>query len=613
GSRRLFTNYVLVKTETISYEDCGTLLKYESDTQPVKKIVLEAQQGDGGVITKLKDEHMALKYAWMAGNKDAERMMNSVNDRLELMEGESCGGIIFLKGKKVRINGTGGDGGYDRCSTYIHEVCYLTQQEYWYNQDIPTQADIEQEYTDMADAINKVIAPIWRPDETYAIEVKTRERINSNPIDRTSYFAFKTAGPLGHFPLKHLPAEKRQQFNLNSNGEPVNPGADYDKRVEVAENNLKFYIDFKRSYPNPIGNIINQKPLYYHNPDLQLFFTEPSAYHFFSNWPNYQGLGARKSTMEWEIKDPAENPAPPDPAMPPVTPVQPTSGLTWVKDAHPLAYTDVTVINALRNPSLNNAAFDGQTCWTPGGDPIVPASNQPEVKVQNLKPAKLYTAVVFNKYAKDGVTFERKQVHSYPFQTSRYASLDEQVNSYHLKEVAFSTGDVLSTKDAVYDIPVDLAALVTTLAELKAVATGADVAANTRPELIQSYPDAFERICFGYLQMKPLHPAQNTEINFIRNSDGTLLAVYVRNPEPFNDPRIARETLQQTVKLITAANPALVTTAVFSRDNSEVLLFQDLTADPDNLQIKFNYLVWNGNTYTTVQTVTTDNLIIPAP
>jgi hypothetical protein len=607
GSKRLFTNYVLIRTEERTYKDCGLPLKYESDSEPIKKIVFEAQRPSGGELKKMKDQLVAAKYAMMAGDKSAERSIKAISEKLEILGGQSCGGIIFEKRKA----GILGDGGYEHCSTYIHEICYLTQQEYWYNQDIPSQADIDQEYEDMADAINKVIAPIWRPDETYAIEVKTRERINSTPNDRTSYFAFKTAGPLGHFPLKHLPAEKRQQFNLNNNGEPVNPGTDFDKRVEVAENNLKFYIDFKRSYPNPIGNIINQKPLYYHNPDLQLFFTEPSAYHFFSNWPNYQGLGAKKSTMEWEIKDPAENGAPTN-ALVPVTPVQPTAVLTWVKDTQPLAYTNVTVVNALRNPRLNNPAFNSETCWKTGGDPIVPASNQPEVKVQDLKPAKLYTAVVFNKYAKDGVTFERKQVHSYPFQTSRYASLEEQVNSYHLKEIAFSTGNVLSTKDAVYDIPVDLVALNTTLAELKAVATGADVTSSTRPELIQSYPDAFERICFGYLQMTPLHPAQNTEINFLRNSDDALLAVQVRNPEPFNDPRIARETLQQTVQLIAAANPALVTTAVFSRDNSEVLLFHDLTAEPASLQLTFNYLVWNGNTYTAAQTITTDNLIIPA-
>src|SRR6185503_4034865 len=140
------------------------------------------------------------------------------------------------------------------------------------------------------------------------------------------------------------------------------------------------------------------------------------------NWPDYHGLGKKYASMEWVIKDPAENPAPPDPAVPPVTPVLPGTVVSWLHDLHPLIYTDVQVINELRDPTINNPDFTGNTCWPTGDDPIVPASNSTEVKVEDLQPTKLYTAVVFNKYSKDGLMYQRGQVHSYPFQTSRYAN-----------------------------------------------------------------------------------------------------------------------------------------------------------------------------------------------
>jgi len=80
---------------------------------------------------------------------------------------------------------------------------------------------------------------------------------------------------------------------------------------------LKGYIDYQRSYPNADGELIRAKPLFYEDARILLFFNRRYVYHFFGNWPAYNGLPAiTGSEMQIVIKDPSEdismlNPPPP--------------------------------------------------------------------------------------------------------------------------------------------------------------------------------------------------------------------------------------------------------------------------------------------------------------
>ncbi len=496
----------------------------------------------------------------------------------------------------------------DKCSTFIHEICYLTQTEWWYNETIPSREAIEADHNALSDAVSKVIAPIWRPDETYAIEIKTNEIINNSPIPQTYYFAFRTAGPIGHFPLKNLQEELKKQHGLDINGIPKNTNSSFSTEPVLPENALKFYIDYDKSYPNPIGNIINQKPLFYNNPKLLIFYTEPFVYHFFNNWPNYDSLGQRFASMKLEVKDPAEHLQQPA-DIPPVLTIHPNAVLEWKIDTTPPVKQSIEVINNLRDPRIKNPDFDGETCWQIGGDPIVPASKNTDIKIENLKPSKLYNVNVFSRYSRDGNVYEEKQVHGYPFQTSRYGGLNEQVNSYHLKSFD-NSGHLLSSLDAIYNISYDLNSLGTTFNQLQDIVLKNDVANNFNANLIQNYPDALQRLLFGYLKQEPLHAALNTEINLLLNENGEVFGIWVRNPEPFNDPRIPFADMQNSVKLLKDDQPLAGTVPLFSKDNSEFLILHSGLSQPlSSVKLTFIYLVWNGNAYIQEQTVTTENLI----
>ena len=63
--------------------------------------------------------------------------------------------------------------------------------------------------------------------------------------------------------------------------------------------------------------------------------------------------------------------------------------------------------------------------------------------------------------------------------------------------------------------------------------------------LALKYQHLFDRAIEGILKMSPLDPAQSTEVNRIVNTNtGEVVALLVRNPEPFNIPKIPLEEIQ---------------------------------------------------------------------
>ena len=83
---------------------------------------------------------------------------------------------------------------------------------------------------------------------------------------------------------------------------------------------LKGYIDYRRSYPDASGQLIGAKPLFYEDARILLFFTKRYVYHFFGDWPAYNGLPALTgNAMQIIIKDPSENTSIPNPPPPETT------------------------------------------------------------------------------------------------------------------------------------------------------------------------------------------------------------------------------------------------------------------------------------------------------
>jgi hypothetical protein len=384
------------------------------------------------------------------------------------------------------------------------------------------------------------------------------------------YFGFRTAGPVGYF--------------------HTDPDAHYVVAPKTPDQymltGLKGYIDYKRSYPNADGQLIGAKPLFYADARLLLFFTKRYVYHFFEDWPAYNGLPAiTDSAMQVLIKDPAEkiSLANPPPPLSTTTEV-PRAVTSWPTDDDPRMPEDIRTLMNLRNPKLLNPDFMGGECWTSGGDMITPASVYTKVIPQNLKPLKLYTAVVNNVYRT-----HVQEVHRFVFQTSLYADFEAQVNSYHLDD---GKGN---KHDAIFRIDVPLSA--TEINLMYDIVTGNMSGPNAT--LAGVWADSFDRLVEGAMKLSPLDAPISTEFNIVRNSTtNAVVAIWIRSPEPFNDPKLPDDVFPRSLRVMSGLSQNLSYTVLFSRDRSQAFVMHPSKIIPvTQLKFRFAYIEWDGFDY----------------
>ncbi len=173
---------------------------------------------------------------------------------------------------------------------------------------------------------------------------------------------------------------------------------------------------------------------------------------------------------------------------------------------------------------------------------IQPAQKYIEVTALRLRPLKMYTAVVRNLKNNDSTT--AAEVHRYNFQTSRYAGFIEHINSYLMRDAEGNE------RKANFYLP--LALTTEQLGNAWQIMQGNDLLVpENSPDLNAMYPDRFDRIVLGVWEIPPMHPPTCTEINFIRIPPNKgAYALLIRSPEPFNDPKMPSDVLQQTVKVL---------------------------------------------------------------
>ena len=515
------------------------------------------------------------------------------------------------------------------CGTYVHEVCWLSETVVEYQQTIPSQEAIEADYNLSKEAIEKTLQPIWRPKQTYRVELTVSDSVDSeNAQESTVYFGFKTKGPIGHFSIP-----EGEDIFAKLNPEPSN--SNFENEAEQAETSLQFYIDDKRSYP--YGSILWQKPLYYENPKLKLFFTKPYVQHFFSEWPQYQGLDKLTGRLDILIKDPAEGASQPDNNSPPshddsVLGQLPIAKASFKTDDDPIRGQDTVVYDQLRNPERMNPNYQGvgfgnaggdpeypdAGCWKSGDDPIVPLSKSLEIEVKHLKPLKLYTAIVRNHYSGADEGEEDKEVLRYNFQTSRFKNFGEHIDSYLLKD---KKGNILK---AIFDVEIDPSH--TGLTDNLFLKRTQEMTINS-PHNIHSYTeglaatysDPFQRVTEGHFAMQPLHPTSGLEFNFLRlKGKKTDFAILIRSIEPIIDPRIAGDDLFYAIDVVENDALAKGYYSLWSQDRSQVLLMKYSNVIPGkpvsvsspavDLKILFANLEWNGREYKPSENAVTENL-----
>ncbi len=494
--------------------------------------------------------------------------------------------------------------GAGKCGTFIHEICWLTEEDYYYNQTIPGQDAIEEDFQLAQSAIQHVVSPIWRPKQKYLIKVTVSDRVNNGSEETyDTYFGFETIGPIGHFPEDKIPKVAEYQ------GDTTGPEyGNYDTRVELPETSLKFYLDNEKSYPDPAGKILNRKPLYYKNPRILIYYNKPYVYHFFGTWDNYNGLPARSGQLEMLIKDPVEDIADAlatDHTSSVFTQF-PETVVSWDTDNDPIVPEDVQLYGDLRNPELNNPNYAGGSCWLSGGDPIIPASKNTEIIPKHLKPLKLYTAIVRNNFEGNS-----KEVHRYGFQTSRFGTLQEHIDSYHLKDKEGNTRDAVFTVDINLDRMPDSSDQVNINRAFNIVQNDPGNLNNYNKTLAETFSDPYQRLMEGHFKFKADHPSLGLEFNLIHEtSKDRIIGIWINSVEPLNDPKIPFDVLRSSIKVLENGVINYNYFPLFSKDYSKVVLMnlnKNITAT--DLKISFSYLEWDGQQYIVNGSATTDNLI----
>ncbi len=471
--------------------------------------------------------------------------------------------------------------------TSLQQVEYKTLTEYEFTQTIPEQAAVQEDLQLMQQAISRNPQATWRPFSSYVIQLTMTDTVDTlSPHEYKYTFGFKTAGPIGHF--HNYPGGKYGNeydkygnlLNRKTEDGIIDPNANLSNPEKYALTSLKPYIDFKRSYPDFEGNIIMSKPAYFESGSfiMQLAFVKPSAYNMFQNWNAYTSaqLQALHGALDIIIMDPTGIGSINYPLPTNVTNIPVADTISWEPNAD-------EHLSSVAFQYMQSLMTHGDFTCTLGPYGVIHPNN-PIITTtfSNLDPGKLYTAIVRSAISHDSnpAHATANEVYRFVFQTSRYGNFETQINSFYTnsEKTAFRqhvlTGDYSSTD----------------LSDLATVAT-----TGLHPVLSTRYQDPFDCIFSGILKISPLDPAQGTEVNIIRNSDGSTIALFIRNPEPFNEPRIPLNTLKESVFIADLNDAVLNCQAVHCKDAAQLIIVPAI-ALPASFKIKFKYLKWNANT-----------------
>lgn len=483
------------------------------------------------------------------------------------------------------------------CSLYVHSVCWKTysgqQTDLLLSQN--GQASINNDINTLVETIDQSLPVIWRPDSYFAIIINTKDDVKvDNTINtfynRSTVLGFKTGKTLG---FKHFS----------------------DKL-----SNLQHYIDYERSYPDPTGKLLQAKPLYYFDPTLELFFTKRYVYEFFMTWGEYASNPARDYKLVPVIMDPA---------IKSDTPVLTLDPIGWQLRQSTEVPVDSPEIEITSNILVNS---NGLNCVgtfvrlnpkTMSTGPISPGE---------LKPEKLYTALF---KAKLNETEAETLVHSYVFRTSKYRDFTTHINSYYRPVTNIANG-LSTTVKAIYPLNLSMnsASLRTTrLLIQKLILKTLDPA----DILYRNFAHDYDRIVYGVFQLESETAVTDVEIHVIRavlpkrelpvvedepiiirggqlpvrnnllNEGKNILGVLIKSPEPFNDPRLPRNEMVKTVKILDANNVEITDGSYlvnFSKDNSCIFITNETVSLPaTRISVLFNHIFFDGINYSTGDSV----------
>ncbi|MDP2162058.1 MAG: hypothetical protein Q8K02_16375 [Flavobacterium sp.] len=575
----------------VLYNNCFVPVKTSKDVDENIKCFLEFQSIVELIIKLVPDEELIKVYTHY--KKLLDQIKNLVGHHEQI--------LLFYRLKEYAeqiltiVNALGNCNCDDKpklkCTTSLQQICWLSLEDHQWNLTVPGSEAIEEDFEDMTAAVQKVAQPVWRPNTNYYIRIQLKDEVDdgaSDPGTYNYYYGFKTVGPVGH-------------YHKNPASGYIPPGGNAD---EYPLTSLRSYIDYNRSYPNADGNILKAKPLFYGNQQckISVFFNKPSTYHMFQTWNPYLNLPELDGQLHIAIKDPVTDVIIPYPL--PVdydetVPFPDENGYLWDEDDNPQLPVHIQVIN--------NMIENGQLpCEIDLGEPIVPASSYFNVTLMNLRPQKLYTALLYNAFEVTNNNVVSEPVHEFVFQTSRYENFESQVKSYLIKDQETET-----EKQAIFTVELSL--------DNTAVAKALDIVSNPNSQindpLGNSYQHLFDRVIEGVFEIIPLDPPVRTEFHKIINLiTGDVVALLIKNPEPFNIPKISLEELEELEEMIAIVDNGDVNSnykVLYSKDYSEALIMHTsakITAL--TLDFIFRYYTWNGSQYIVADDVLVENINI---
>ncbi len=433
-------------------------------------------------------------------------------------------------------------------NAYLHQLCLLSEKESQYNAAIPPQSKLTSENTKMADGLTKLLQPIWRPNTNYAIEITTSDNVDGTGENESQIsIGFKTAGPVGYF------------HDLDSRYTSL--AGDEKDKYQLA--NLQHYINYNRSYPNAEGKLLSNKPIFYKQPNVHLYFNDAYANALYSEWDVYNGLPADEYDLELYVADPLNEQIGTN-ALQPV----------WVPGKTVLETEDMRV--------LNNLIANGQNCSGLIG-PIERKAYNANYVLPDLKPSTLYTAIYHAVY-----NTEKVKVHQHVFATSKYATFKEQVESYLLGDnltAIFTKAYDLSTSD---------------------ITKATDIVTKNSSQdsvLVKEFADDFDRLLYGALnKLSPMEAATGTEFTIIKNTNNQkTTGILLRNPEPIFNPQLPDTDLQNSITVVNnlqAGGTDNAYTVLFSKDRSVIYLTNNgLDIPSGTMDITMRYMEYNGTGY----------------
>jgi hypothetical protein len=505
-------------------------------------------------------------------------------DKAVYTRGTKSSSLLTINALICSAGGDSDDDNEVNYSTSVQEIGWLTRESSVHNLTIPSSIAVAEDNQAMQAAIQNTVQPIWRPNSTYCLKFTLADRVDDKDTTKFDYYyGFKTLGPVGHYPVP----------------DPVVPPGQTLVKNELTDlsksplTSLRQYLDYNRSYPNADGSLLLSKPSFYGNEQckITMFFKNPYVYHMLKEWNAYDSRAKIDGALNLIIKDPLndvliEYPLPVQTVEnPTMYPRAEKDNTKWVNDNDPRIPLNIQMLQNMIKGSTGKIKCDITI-----GDALKPKSYGYEVKLTDLKPSKLYTVLAknyFNKNQNNQIEdSENVLVHQFGFQTSRYRDFAEQVNSYELNQA--------ESRKALFDVPLRLSE--DQITSLNNVVLGLDDTLSN--SLALKYQHLFDRAIEGILKMSPLDPAQSTEVNRIINTNtGEVVALLVRNPEPFNIPKIPLEEIQNTISVVDDAGVAKANyKALHSKDYAQVLIMNDSKKITDqNLNIKFEYRMWNNN------------------